>query len=329
MTIYAVGGEADCFEPVSTQTFAFEATAGRFEANASRNALKITTAVSEVELFLPANQTEIWMHEYIYQEGVSAENDWLQFKTISGSYGWRIKLAGTGEWTAQVFRGAAWVDLGSISASPVAVNVAAIIDIHIKIHATLGVFTVFKNSVAIMTFTGDTTGDFSNIGRIRWKGLTGGSNELNLSQVVVASVSTVGWKLATMNATGNSGTNTAWTGDYTDVDEADLNTADFINTVNTGDVETYANADINAAYSAYSVKAVAVGARLNNDSASAVADAQAALRTASTNYFSASLSLPHDSNDYSRQNVWETNPNTTNPWTQSEANGLEFGLKSV
>lgn len=325
MAVYFVGGEADTFMPVSGQTYAWSSTGGRFEANASRGAMQIDKGVSEIEAFFSANQTEAWMHMYLYYEDPAAEANFIVFKTLAGADAYRIEQEAGGEWTIAKWDGGTWVDLDT-SAAAVLSNAAAAIDIHILRHASTGIFRVYKDGVVVCEFLGDTETDEANFGRIRWGGHA--TELLFVSQVAASDEAMIGWKVATMHATGN-GANTAMDGDFNDIDEAALNVADFIEADATNEIETFTNQDLNVAYAAYNVKAVGVGIHASNDSASAVNDLQAALRVGGSNFFSANVSLPKDGTNYSRQAIFLTNPNTSNPWSQAEANGAEFGVKSV
>lgn len=329
MTIYAVGGEEDCFYPVTGQAFATETTSGRYVSNLSRGAMKVTQGTSEIELNFSTNVTTAWLHWYMYQEVADSNvDDWIQIKKLNGDPAFRICLNSDGTWAVQKFVSAAWSSDLAVSASPVLDSAAANIDVKIIVHASTGEFRVYKDGTEVLTYTGDTSIDNTSFGRIHFKGQTGATKEMNISQFIAASESTVGWKLATLIATAN-GANGAWTGDYTAVDEFPLNTADYIESDTTGQVETYVASDIDSSYSTYNVKAVVVAARAANDSGSTITDLQFAVRTASTNYFSANAGLTKDGTDYSVQQIWETNPNTTAVWTQSDVNGLEIGVKSV
>jgi hypothetical protein len=187
---------------------------------------------------------------------------------------------------------------------------------------------VFKDGTEVFTFSGNTNIDNATFGRIHFKGQSGTANELNVSQVIFSNESTLGWVLATLNPDGN-GFNTAWTGSYTDIDEFVLDTNDYIEAIAVNLVETSTVTNINGAYSTYNVKAVVVAMRASNDTGSVIADLQAAIRTASTNYFSPNLSLPKDGTDYSRQYVWDVNPNTAAAWSQASVTAIEVGVKSV
>jgi hypothetical protein len=328
MAVYVVGGEADCFTPVSGQDYAFETTSGRYVSTASRGAMKVAQTVSEIELFFPANLTETYIHMYLYQENVAgAVDDWIQIKKLDGSNAFRIGLNSDGTWDLDKYSGSTWVNLTTAAASVLS-NAAGSIDLFIKVDGTVGEFRVWKDGTEIITYTGNTSIDNASFGRIHWKGQTGTTNELDVSQVIVSSESTIGWVLATLYPDGN-GANTSWTGSYTDIDEFQLNTADYIEAIATNLIETSSVSNIHASYSTYNVKAVGVAMRASNDSGSVINDLQAVVRTSSINYTSPNLLLPKDGADYSRQYIWEVNPNTSAAWSQAAVNGVEIGVKSV
>lgn len=328
MAVYVVGGEADCFYPVTGQTYNTSTTAGTYVSNASRGAMKVEQAVSELELNFSANVSTAYIHMYLHQEVVAgAVDDWIQIKQLDGDPAFRIGLNADGTWDFDKYSGAGWVNLGTTSSAVVSAGAAAI-DLYINVHASTGEFRVFKDGTEIGTFTGDTSIDNSTFGRIHFKGQTGTANELHVSQVIASSESTIGWVLVTLSPDGN-GANTSWTGSYTDIDEFALNTADYIEAIATNLVETSTLSNINAAYSTYNVKAVGVAMRASNDSGSVISDLQACVRVSSLNYFSPNLGLPKDGSDYSLQYIWETNPNTSAAWSQAAVNALEAGVKSV
>lgn len=328
MTVYAVGGEADTFSLVSGHTFAHETGGGRYDANLSRGAMLVTNAVSEIYLPFGTTLTSAWVHMRVYQETLAAGTSYISFRNAAGDETeYRLNIDASGFITVERFKSASYTALGTTSAAVFQADTLQDVDIFYTRNLTTGIFQIYRNGVLLLNFSGDSDTE-SAIGMIRFEGLTLNTREMNVSQVIVADESTIGWKLATLSPDGN-GAQTAWTNDYTAVDEFSYNSADFIETNATNQTETFTLADINAAYSTYNVKAVAVGARASNDSGSAVADIQAVVRIAGTDYTSANLSLTKDGSEYTKQNVWNTNPATTAAWAQAAVNALEAGVKSV
>lgn len=331
MAVYAVGGEADTYTLVSGSAFAHESTGGRFEANASRTSMLVTAATSEIRLPFNTSVSTFWAHMYLYQEALPASGaDYIVFMNAAGTEGeYKVIMNTDGSWTFQKFKSAAWSTIGSTTAAVAVINNGAgAFDFQVVRHLTAGTFNVFKDGVSIFSLTAADTDTDNTIGSVKFSGVTTNTRELNVSQVIIADESTVGWKLQTLYPDAN-GANTSWTGDYTAVDEAVYASGDFIETNTLNNIETYTASNINGAYSSYNVKAVVVASRASNDSGSAINDLQMVVRTSATNYTSANVGLTKDGQEYSVQAVWNTNPNTTAAWTQSEVNGLEVGVKAV
>jgi hypothetical protein len=329
MTILAVGGEAECFQFVAGQAFAFESTGGRFISTASRYAMKVQQAVSEIDLVLSATATELWMHAYIYQESVGA-TDYIYFETTAGLAGWKIALESDGRYSVYKYSGASWGSALATSASPVLASAGGQIDVHLKINAS-GVFNVYKNGSAVVTYSGDTTGDRANCGQIHFYGHTSGSNKMDLSQVIVTdTVDTRGWVLATLtpNAVGDD---TDWTGAYTDIADATYDETTYLSATLTAKISTFDATSIDASYTGATVKGVAVALRAEIDVASAITTLKAALRVSGTDYLSSTLAGPtNDAASHSGQAIWETDPSTSAAWASNSAvNAIEVGLKSA
>jgi energy-converting hydrogenase Eha subunit E len=328
MAILAVGGEADCWYPVSGQAFNFESAVGRYEATASRHAMKIVAAVSEIEMNFPANITTGWIHMYIYQEAIGdVVTDFIQIKTKAGLPAFRIGIDATGLWSIYKYSGAAWTSALGTTVAPVAINSLATIDILLTVGVS-GTFKIFKDGVAVITFIGDTTIDNTNFGRLHIKGQPTSTKAINVSQVVIADESTLGFKLITQTPT-SAGATSGWTGDYTMIDDTTYDINDFIETNVTNAISTFGTSNINAAYSTYNVKAVTVAMQSSNDAGSAVSDLQAAVRVGASNFFSANLGLTKDGSNYPVQGTFNLNPATAAVWTQAEVNAAEAGVKTV
>lgn len=148
-------------------------------------------------------------------------------------------------------------------------------------------------------------------------------NQSLMSEIIGATVPTIGWRLATLYPTGN-GANTAWVGDYTAVDEITYSDADFISSASNGDIETYTMSD--PTLSTNLVKGVGVAARAKCD-ATGPQNLQHVVRVGSTNYPSASHALNVGYDSY--VSIWETSPATSTTWTSTEINALEAGVKAI
>lgn len=123
----------------------------------------------------------------------------------------------------------------------------------------------------------------------------------------------------TTNLTPSTGSN------YQNVDDNPPNDdTDYNYSATPDDIDTYAMGDITS--TSGSVLGVASRMRLRKDSAGAKTIA-AAIRTNANNYFGSNQNVNTTYFYYSE--LWETNPNTTNPFTISEVNNIEAGIKII
>jgi hypothetical protein len=265
---------------------------------------------------------------YLYQEAIGdVVADFIQIKTKAGLPAFRIGIDAAGLWSLYKYSGAAWSAALGTTVAPVAINSLVTIDILITV-GVAGTFKLFKDGIAVITFTGDTTIDNTNFGRLHIKGQPTSTKALDVSQVVIADESTLGFKLITQTPT-SAGATSAWTGDYTLIDDTTYDINDYIETNVVANISTFGTSNINAAYSTYNVKAVTVAMQASNDAGSAVSDIQAAVRVGASNFFSANLGLTKDGSNYPVQGTFNTNPATAAVWTQAEVNAAEAGVKSV
>ena len=143
--------------------------------------------------------------------------------------------------------------------------------------------------------------------------------DVGISEVIVADQDIVLARVYT-NVINGAGTETDWSGSYTDLAALQVDDAGIISTT-TGDIATFTH---NGSYSVdANVAAVAVSGRM----ASGSSDIQACLRIGGTNYFSPDLGAGPLSSP--KQYIWTASPATAVGFTGSEVNGLELGFKAV
>jgi hypothetical protein len=143
--------------------------------------------------------------------------------------------------------------------------------------------------------------------------------------MIVQDQSTIGFVLGTCVPSG-AGSTSAWTGAYTDIDEAVTSDADFISSGTANQVSTFAQTAI-PTLTGYVVRAVCVSARAKRGS-SGPQNIRMALRSAGTNYFSGSdisLGLGYAP----VQTIWATDPATSAAWVNTAISSLEPGVKSI
>lgn len=130
----------------------------------------------------------------------------------------------------------------------------------------------------------------------------------------------------TLYATGN-GTTNAWTplsgSNFQMVDEPQQDgDTTYVSTSAAGNIDLYAMGNLTD-LAGGTVLAVSVATCLRHDSATQTA--RNVLRTGGSNFEGGDIAVPA-AYAYS-ESIWETNPDTTSAWTESEVNALEAGVK--
>jgi hypothetical protein len=329
MTILFAGTEEDATTRVSGVPTA-ETNAARRDANFVRAAHESLAASVSSQIDFEA-QTDLWFHFDYVLIGATGAADGSMFEFIDvGAAQVVVRL-----WSQDASHYLEYWNGASFTRMTVPLPHNRLyygdnyetVDIHIKLHDTLGEFQFFVNNTLVTEFTGDTLlyTPTDNINQMKWRGV---SNDYNTtSQIIVADEPTIGMKCATLYPTAD-GANIDFSGTYADIDESVVyDDATLASSTVANDISTYVVSDLSAIAQDYDVKAVVVSARMKA-SAGAPENAQMALRTNSTNYFGGTLS-GLSASFAPLQEIWETNPDTAAVWTVSEVQALEGGVKSI
>jgi hypothetical protein len=239
--------------------------------------------------------------------------DWVRLKVISTSF-----QLGTQAVTVEWYNGLAWTALANFTISFSSLEA---FDLYWLGGSASGKVQLFvNNSLALDSGTIDTSA-MQAITHLTLAGTFLSPSEI--SEIIGATVPTINWRLATLGPIGN-GANTAWTGDYTGVDEVVYADADFIASGSNGDIETDTLSDPTT--STYVIKGVGVASRAKCDS-TGPQNLQHVVRIGSTNYASSSHALNVGYDAY--VSIWETSPATSTTWTSTEVANLEAGVKAI
>lgn len=258
---------------------------------------------------------ELWLHQYFSGAG-TANADQIYFMDGSTTV---LKMHGVGgrKRLSYLSAPATFTQIGP----DFDITNTCYLDIFIKTGAS-GEVGIYLNGVEQMTTAGAMTYS-GDITKIRWLGLSGLPSHA-ISGIIVADEPTIGWRV-NQGYPSSNGANTAFTGDYASVDEAVLNEADYIYSGAAGEVETFGHTLV-APMSGYVPRAVAVAARIRRGG-SGPQNAQLALRSGGTDYFSATKSAGLGYGAI--VNVWNTNPDTSADWASSQISSLQPGAKSI
>lgn len=201
------------------------------------------------------------------------------------------------------------------------------IEIRYKPHASDGLFQVKIDGILEIDYSGQTAASTLQIDSIFF-GSDSGNWSHYFDNVIVDSANWIGnTKIQAVAVSGAGGYAqfTPSTGsNYQTVDEIPPNDTDYNETAIVDKVDSFAHAALSGTIG--SIKCVQVQVRgklVGNPTPSKIAPA---LRIDSTMYYGTAQSL--GSSPKAVVALWETNPNTSAAWTESEVNNAEIGYKS-
>lgn len=315
---FSVGGTGNTVSPaVTTDT-------QHFDTRFSRCAIQIPTTHTFLAYDI-GGLPEIWFRFRYGNNGMEPSGggtDIIRIMNAALQPIVRIVVV-SGGWRMDYWNGSAYVNGTAVLA---AVN-GQLIDIHVKINSTTGIFEWFvAGNLMDQPLVGNTDLFSASISFISFRSPAAVARPA--SEFIVRDEPTVGCRLLTMSANGN-GANTDWSGSYVDIDETTVNDADFISSNTNDDVETFTLTDpASPALDKYSVESVIVSSRASV-APTGPQNIQSALRVGGTDYFSANMPGLTSSFKNGFQAIWDQNPNTATDWLITDLAAIESGLKSI
>jgi len=326
MTIYWAGGEIGAVIPSTSGPLEVAAASvDRYDTAFARCYINASGGGSSnpdnVYLETPAwaSQTVLWHHAY--NDGLAASVVdavvWELFDG-AGTAVIRLKHIASGDLLNLEYLNASavWTVAGSVSNFP---DAGGYLDLYHSISSG-GVLALYAGGTQNIYATGLPLSHITGIVKSRFRS---GWTYCAWSDMIVASISTIGWRLVPLPISG-AGATSGWTGAYTTVDEIPYSDADFISSSAANDISTFATTA--PSFTGYRVRGVVVTAR-SKCGAAGPQNLQLALRVAAVNYFSATKA---QTTGYGASvNVWETNPATTLAWDSAAMPAIEPGVKSI
>jgi len=328
-TLWAVPSIADSGAHPNYYSSAF--ASDFYDQNICRNAIEISNGTSEPWLDLGAEYSEFWLHFELDYNVNSVTSGQSLIATYGSSGNLQIGIVENASGPiVDVRKSTNGTTYGTTLTGTMTTTATARVtwDIHYKIHASLGEIHIYQGGSLQYTFTGDTSTNGS--GGIRYVRFTAGRTNITkyLSEVVAASESTVGWRVSNLAPITGTQDFSAWTGDYSVID-------DFINS---GSDTAYANSsdatssyvidDLNAAVSTLVVKGIAVCARVLSTPGATTPNIDVGLSISSTFYSGGTDTIDPTDGVVNIVNILETNPATASAFTQSDVNGLQLALRA-
>lgn len=240
---------------------------------------------------------------------------------VIGSAG--VGNAWSGQLLFQAWNGAAWSTL-TTTTNVLGNTILKKVDIQYVRSNTVGIVRIYFDDAleAEVTATDTDLAAWTTIDRVRIQAASStGADAWIFSGVIISTDDTRQMKFVQESITGN-GANTAWTGDYTGIDELGLNTADEISSTTTNDVETFTGAINNIIDTGHDILASVL--TFNVNSVGGDSDLAAAYRISGTNYEATPKTAP--SGPSIMAFVTEVSPATATAWTAAEIEGAEFGV---
>lgn len=330
MSILWAANEPEGFFASSAITSAFTTSSDR-DPDFARAGFDLTNSTpTRINSTVFGDIPEAWFHYRWGASNIGGESQArtiVEFRNSSGQGVLRLQqIASTSpNKNLEYWNGSAWT---AINGSPlsIATSLSPTFDIQCKVDGVDGRFALYVNGALEAELTGDT--DFFSGSAIDsvFLGNWGNTNGRRASEAIISTTNTLSMRLATVVATGN-GANTAWTGDYTAIDEVTISDSDLITSGTNDQIETFTFGDLSATAQLLAPVAVINSMRARN-AASGPQNIQSAVRISSTDYFSSDLSGITTSFQNGFQVVYELNPATSAAWTVSEVNALEMGVRS-
>lgn len=247
----------------------------------------------------------------------------LAFCDTAGTPILRMRLASTGgvhqfdKWS-----GSAW---SMVAQTPIGFTGRNRIDIHVKIAAS-GWIRLYVNGALLLNFEGNTLAGTGAVNRvILGSGQGSASYECRHSAFMFSDADTRALDFYQRLPTGN-GAETDWTGGYTDVDETGINDADFVKATSVGDTETFTFAALPSETNSRKLEALVLSGR--SRSAGSIQRIKGISRVGGTNYEEPAA---YDASPAFNAQQWviPVNPATGNPWTGTEVDGAQFGVRAA
>lgn len=278
------------------------------------------------EIDAETSVTELWFSFWL---DVTSEFSGIniQFRDASDNIVARLLSNDNGadmNWFLQTYNGSAYTTVYTTS-SVHADNECRRYDVRFKLDDAAGEFQLYRDKVLVGTFSGDTrTGTPTTISNVYITNTA--LSDARVSAWILADENTMDYVIHQPALNGN-GFHTAWTGDYTAVDDAGMGTTDFITSSSTSDKESFTlgwdGTTFSSGYSVIAVKLGLAGRIASGDTAFV----KGLIRISGTDYVSASHSLTTSFDN----KIWEytNSPATSSPWTWAEVAAAEYGIQAA
>lgn len=322
MTDYFYGSEVGSFTPSQSEDVGDTTGTNVLDRNETfaRAAVYTNGALAFLESSAISIPNTFWFHYDAAKRFTTASYNYPIVFSAGGVELLRIGYKASA-CKVQAYIGAVWTDIGTEVSADFGADSNQTMDFYFEGNDATGAVKIFVAGTERMSAVGDLSA-VTGLDLITVDGVTSGGAHGG-SQFIISDEITIGWRLMTATLSG-AGATSAWTGDYTSVDEATYNDADFIYSGTANQVETYTIST--GTLTGYTVRGVGVYARAKRGD-SGPQNFQLALRVGSTDYFSGTKALGVGYESYGH--IWNTNPDTAAEWSTSQVSSIQVGVKSI
>lgn len=344
MTIYYVGTSYANMEfigtpqiPISGGTYpnVVSTSASHYNTNLLRAYAATLATDSELVIDLGTSLSDLWVH-FDYYENTAGTTSGTAMATFFDASGDLLHgVVGTGSASQYNLQystnGTSFAATYASTTHTITATTRVDVDIHLKIHGTTGIFEVYRAGVQVAIFSGDTLANSDNTVRFIRLRAPSSTFSRSFSGIVVADVSTVGWRVQELAPAAGTQDYSDWTGTYTEIDDAVYVVAkgDSIYSNVVGDEETYPLPDVHASVNTMVPQAVVVCARAMATPDATPQNIELGLSVGGVFYSSGSKTVGHLQGERRIQHIWSTNPSTSSAWSISDVNALQAGFRAA
>jgi hypothetical protein len=276
-----------------------------------------------------SEQTEVWMGFRIGTPNLSTPigRSWITLYDANGDAFAKLEILNASTLIYKVLVGGVFTSRGNITNS----FTAGLNTYHYQfvLDDTEGSVKIYNNTLLVGTLTDiDTLGDSGATGGAQLSfhkpaATTSSSTYTHVSELTVANEDNRLWRVFSLpvNAAGST---SDFSGAYTAVDEINASDTDFIGSGETGQISTFNIPDLPAG--SWQCHGVSVKGRARRASTGPAA-MQYVTRVDGNNYTKLPINLTTDFEHLS-DDTWDVSPATGLPWTETELNELEIGVRS-
>lgn len=237
----------------------------------------------------------------------------------------------TALWALQYNNSGVWTTIGSTIS--LAASTGYILTFRFKHHASAGDISFWVNNTLIGQVTGNTApyngaggaGFIDTVDLLNQTITSGANGDYDYAEVLITKNEHPYAMRVKTHVLNGAGTNSDWTGAYTDVDEADPSTTDIISSATANQVSTFATDDL-PSIGADVIRAVQVSVMARRGS-TGPQNLQTVLRASSVNQTGATQLLNTGYNTY--REIYTQNSVTGVEFTKAEIDASEVGVKSI